>query len=92
QAKRQASKKIDFLFANGANEDSFNAAKEEVLHYGSPRIMSTDVYDTALALEESERELTLELNMIEHSGPLANNDRSVATFRCQRGDSGNTLC
>ncbi|KAE9547803.1 hypothetical protein FO519_008984, partial [Halicephalobus sp. NKZ332] len=32
QAKRQASKKIDFLFANGANEDSFNAAKEEVLH------------------------------------------------------------
>ena len=53
---------------------------------------STDVYDTALALEESERELTLELNMIEHCGPLANNDRTVATFRCQRGDAENSLC
>ena len=39
QAKRQATKKLNFLYANGATEDSFNLAKEEVLHYGSPRVI-----------------------------------------------------
>uniref|UniRef100_A0AC34R0G7 Uncharacterized protein n=1 Tax=Panagrolaimus sp. JU765 TaxID=591449 RepID=A0AC34R0G7_9BILA len=92
QAKRKADKKLNFLARHGLSEEQFTIAKDDVLRHGNPTNMSTDVYDTAITLEEGERELIFQLNMLEHTGPVCNVDRSVAMIQCARGDAENVLC